>query len=259
MALADAVSANWSDQVRSSIANLLIDKNPKNQFVLGKKTTREEKMATLVRQMEGSPVTATSHLKLLIHTAYPGAEGVALFVKELGSAEVANEFAETINSLDTNFLRGDLQTGAELGEGLRDVVHMVNAFGFNPINDEVQVRHLAAMLRQGGRLVITAELTGPTVSPLFGKINGAVSAEDLLGRLQDNFGATQLRRFFDLGPFVYPYGVPLKAGLRSAVMPNNAFTEGLETRHTMPSEDTTVMDDNPSAQVTFIRNAVRLD
>lgn len=255
MAVADAVFANSSPAVIQRIAALLVEKNPKGQFGTTKalKTT-EARQAVLEQQMSDKPATLMTNLKLLLHEIYPGHGGVLNFLKAMppNIKETVDKSLSTLKS----FRLGDLSTGADLAKtyGAVDVVHMVNAFGFNPINDREQVEHLATMLKRGGRLVITAEKSGPTVSPLLPEHPETMSPSVLAGHVSHILGGTDLGQFFVLGPLVYPHGMPLGAGPRSHVMPRNALTASMgSSRHTMPSANTTDMRDDFTVQITFIR------
>ena len=259
MAVADAAFAYRKDNVVvDKIAHLLVLHNPKNQFSLGKGKnlqTENDKIDLLKKQMIEKDSTFNSNLKLLLHDCYRGKDGALSFLKEMPK-NVQQYALKNLNNL-TDFRHGDLESGSGIAkeEGQADVVHMVNAFGFDPIEDEQQVVHLANMLRPGGRLVITAEATGPTVKPLWKGSNLPNSSGELFALISTNLRETEIGKYFYLGPLIYPHGMPVNYGARSAVMPSNSFTRSMETtRHTMPSEKTTEMVDSTTVQITFVRN-----
>jgi hypothetical protein len=255
MAVADVVFTNSSNAVIQLIAALLVEKNPKGQFGTTKALeTTEARQEVLEQQMRDKPATLMTNLKLLLHEIYPGRGGVLSFL-EVMPPNIREAVAKNLSTLKS-FIPGDLSTGADQARtyGAVDVVHMVNAYGFDPINESVHVQHLATMLKRGGRLVITAEKSGPTVSPLLPEHPETMSPSVLAGHVSRILGATDLGQFFVLGPLVYPHGMPLGAGPRSHVMPRNALTASMgSSRHTMPSANTTDMRDDFTVQITFIR------
>lgn len=250
MAVADAVFANMDEEgVIEGIVNLLMEHNPNGQFGLTKayKTTDARREA-LETQMK-NPKTLMTNLKLLLHHNYPGYNGVQQFLMQMPPI-IIKAFRKKSKGIEL----GDLSIG-DRAHGKVDIVHMVNAYGFDPINDIVQVQHLATMLKPGGRLVITAETTGPTVKPFFKGYEGDMSPDTLFEHVSRVLETYNLGNYFTLGSLVYPHGIPLALGLRSDVMPRNAFTASMiSTRHTMPSVDTTRMPDVSTLQITFIRN-----
>lgn len=254
MAVADAVFANINPEVIGSIVALLVQHNPKGQFGATKRLTIEERTMALNEQMTKS-ATLMTNLKQLLHVSFPGHAGVLAFIERM-PRYVKETIRKNLAGLK-DFQFGDLETGAEIARsrGTADVVHMVNAFGFDPIEDHGQVIHLATMLRSGGRLVITAETTGPTVSPLFRGYDGVLSPGAITAHISGIISRTALGIYFDLGPLTYPHGIPVSSGSRSDVMPRNAFTKSMDsTRHTMPSTSTTGMPESDTVQITFIRN-----
>lgn len=263
MAVADAVcDCRQIDAVIKVLADLLFDKNPNEQFGLSKKiTTKQMKLESLILQMQKEKSFSTN-LKLLLHISFPGRGGVQAFL-DLMPDIVKATFFQKLNSLDKReFIIGDIAKGSEIAQtsGQADVVHMVNAFGFDPIQDRIQVNHLATILRQGGRLVITAEKTGPTVSPLLIGMEEPMSAETIVTHVSRILSNTELGVYFSLGPQVYPHGMPVTYGTKSDVMGRNSLTDSMRTtRHTMPSGDTTDMPESITVQITFVRNDAPLE
>ena len=256
MAVADAVCALVNPEVIRAVSDLAITHIPtKIQFPKAHADSKA-RLIWLSEKMTNKK-TFASNLKTLLHTAFPGAQGVLSFLQHMPTA--VKEAVEKQLSTLKDFEHGDLATAAQAHRQGFDVVHMVNAFGFDPIDDQAQVLHLATMLKAGGRLVITAEQTGPTVFPLFGDFKGGRSEETLLAHVQANFAKHPLSAYFEIGALVYLGKGAVNYGDRSQVMPKNQFTAPLNTRHTMPSDGGTDMKDAPTVQVTFVRNAKGID
>lgn len=252
MVLSDEIIRANNPDVWGVIANEFIRLELKTSMPGEKKLGAKTKEQWLSEQMSKGPAFAAARLKQVLG-AKSGMKG-AYEIYHLLPEFLKYEIVMKLQSL-SDFRLGDLGGFAEqsVKKGGTDVVHIVNALGFDPINDLVQAKHLATGIKLGGELIITAEASGQSVSSLIPhaltKSENAV--EDIKGFLdktaKERLGQLALGKYFILSKFI--------VGNKDTVMSNNEYTEGLNTRHTIASGASTSMEDNiPTVQLTFIRN-----
>lgn len=256
MVISDAIIKANDPSVWRIIADELV-KEANNQtinipFPGPKKLGSQSKNEWLAKLMSTTPSVGAARLKQLLG-AKPGMKG-AYELYHLLPDPMKYEIVEQLQSLD-DFKLGDLGTFAKQSKekGGTDIVHIVNALGFDPIGDASQVQHLATGIKSTGLLIITAEASGQSVQSLIPKKltrnENAVEkvTEFLKNDAEKDLDKLPLGKYFNLIQFV--------VGSKAKAMESDLYTKQVETRHTITSGLSTDMEDNiPTVQLIFQRN-----
>lgn len=211
-----------------------------------------EKVEWLAGTMVKDPLAGAARLKQVL-SVKAGMKG-AYEIYHLLPDPLKYEIAMKLQSLD-DFKLGDLGTFAEqsLKKGGTDIVHIINALGFDPIGDPAQALHLATGIKPGGILFITAEASGQSVASLIPKkliwTDEALKliGTFLLGPGIEKLTTLPLGEFFDL--------VDSTVSGKAEALKSDPHTTTLDTRHTIASGASTSMEDNiPTVKLILKRN-----
>jgi hypothetical protein len=176
---------------------------------------------------------------------YRGGVGVERLVDEQLRPREREEFRDAIKALEfgstpkQGFARGSVEGLSKVVSAPDvDEVHVINALGFDLINDEDAIKSVAAVLKSGGKLVITSERTGMASKAIEWRDDKTPEVDDGKPRLKN--GLELLKRFAYV-PAESAYG----AGVFEANYP------GMRTHHTAgPSE---FQPNVPFARLVFVK------
>lgn len=245
MAIADVLIANAPDSLLPFLIEI-------REMVTG--GNLNDRLQSCIRKAPTAQMGFDNFLQLHLQQVmqglllrYPGSAGARRLYEQMRTPDkyrVVEKLQNVAMRSNDTFKLGDASRLA-LEPGTLDEIHIVNAYGFDPLNDNAVCQALAAALAPGGLLIITAEATGPSVAPALGEM----SKGDVRG---SNWGKNgfpgQIPMLTILTYFDYLPGQST-IGERATVFGGHPLTRELSTRHTVGNTD--MMSHLPTIRLVF--------
>jgi len=204
-------------------------------------------MKNRLNTQDGAMALLKQYMKL-----HPNLDG-ARHIYDLLAPVDQKEIEARHKSLGKDFNLGDVRRIASTHENERyDAVHIINALGFDPLNDDFQVQHMAIAVKVKGELRITAESTGESLKALFSGYEAILTNEQALRDFlrehgQTRIGSLSIGKYFKLVNYVVDD--------KSTVLLENPYTADLKSRHTVASVASAPMAEKLSVLVVLERLA----